>query len=161
MKIGILSDTHDQVSRTRSAVSILKTSGAEILIHCGDITTPEVVYECSPLPSYFVFGNCDYDRGKLLGAMNTIGGISLGSGDVITLGGKKIAVTHGDSQYELNRLELANPDFLLSGHTHRMIDDSFGGIRRINPGALHRAPFWSVAVLDLTSGTLSVVRIEK
>ena len=61
MRIGILSDTHDQVQRTKSAVAMLVEGGAETLIHCGDLTIADVVDECSVLPCYFVFGNCDYD----------------------------------------------------------------------------------------------------
>lgn len=161
MKIGILSDTHGQVERTRIAVAMLKARGAEVLIHCGDITIPEVVYECGPIPSYFVFGNCDYDRAHLLKAMEVVGGICLGGGDVITLGGRKLGVTHGDSERELDRLELAKPDYLFTGHTHQQTDEQVGDIRRINPGALHRASFWSVALLDLKTDELEVLRVGR
>jgi putative phosphoesterase len=161
MKIGILSDTHNQVERTRIAVAMLKTRGAEALIHCGDITTPEVVYECGVIPSHFVFGNCDYNRASLQKAMEVIGGICLGRGDVISLGGRKLAVTHGDSESELNRLEGLQPDYLFTGHTHHQIDERIGDIRRINPGALHRASYWSVALLDLKSDELEILRIER
>ena len=65
MRIGIISDTHDQVARTRAAVHRLADSGARALIHCGDITIPDVVYELAPLPSHFVFGNCDFDLAEL------------------------------------------------------------------------------------------------
>ena len=65
MRIGILSDTHDQVQRTKSAVAMLAEGGAETLIHYGDLTIADVVDECSVLPCYFVFGNCDYDRESL------------------------------------------------------------------------------------------------
>ena len=51
MRIGILSDTHDQVRRTRFAVAMLVESGAEALIHCGDLTTADVVEECSGFPA--------------------------------------------------------------------------------------------------------------
>ena len=61
MLIGILSDTHDQAERTKVAVATLASAGAEALFHCGDITTADVVYECGLLPTYFVFGNCDFD----------------------------------------------------------------------------------------------------
>ncbi len=67
MKIGILSDTHDQVERTARAVAALVGAGAEVLIHCGDITGPAVVRECAGLPSYYVFGNNDYDQDGLGG----------------------------------------------------------------------------------------------
>lgn len=160
MKIGIMSDTHDQVGRTKIAANLLRDRGAEALIHCGDLTTPDVVYECAVLPSHFVFGNCDCDCDALERAMATIGGVCLGRGGLVTLDGRTLAVTHGDSYEELQRLEHAKPDFLFSGHTHRMIDEWRGGIRCINPGALHRAPFWSVTLLDLETDVLEILRIE-
>jgi hypothetical protein len=87
MKIGILSDTHDQVERTSRAVAALVGAGAEALVHCGDLTVPEVVLECGGLPSYFVFGNNDFDRDGLLRAMALVGGRSLGRGGEVVLDG--------------------------------------------------------------------------
>ena len=118
MKVGILSDTHDQVARTATAVALLVDAGAEALIHCGDITVPQVVYEVTGPPSYFVFGNCDEDLDGLRRAIATVGGSCLEYGGVITLGERKIAVTHGHLEREFHRLEDLGPDFLLSGHTH-------------------------------------------
>lgn len=160
MKIGILSDTHDQVERARIAVEALKSRGAEALIHCGDFTTDDVVYECVGIPGYFVFGNCDDDPARLRRAIQIIGGTCLERGGIITLGGRAIAATHGDSAAELRRLERERPDYLFSGHTHVAADEQAGAVRRINPGALHRASFWSVALLDLASNKLDVVRID-
>src|SRR5206468_4859603 len=87
MKLGILSDTHDEVERTSRAVAALVGAGAEALVHCGDLTVPEVVLECGGLPSYFVFGNNDFDRDGLLRAMALVGGRGLGRGGVVTLDG--------------------------------------------------------------------------
>jgi putative phosphoesterase len=62
MRIGILSDTHDHLKRTARAVAMLKAEGAEALIHCGDLTTPDIVYQCAELPSTFVLGNNDLTK---------------------------------------------------------------------------------------------------
>jgi putative phosphoesterase len=160
VRIGILSDTHDQVRRTGRAVAALKSAGAEALFHCGDITIAEVVHECHGIPAYFVFGNCDFDRQALREAIDAIGGSCLERGGVVPLAGRKIAVTHGDCDEELRRLRALKPDLLLSGHTHRFSDTSQGSIRQINPGALHRASAWTVALLDLASGRLDLLPIR-
>jgi putative phosphoesterase len=159
MLVGVLSDTHDQTQRTRTAVVRLLAAGAEVLIHCGDITTADVVYECSRLPSYFVFGNCDFDRERLREAMTRIGGTCLERGGLITLDDRRIAVTHGDSDQELRRLAALQPDYLFSGHTHRLSDIKKGPTRHINPGALHRASTWTVGVIDLATNRMSVLPI--
>jgi putative phosphoesterase len=161
MKIGILSDTHDQVARTSRAISALMGAGAERLVHCGDITRPAIVLECSALPCHYVFGNNDYDHDALGRAIRESGGISLGRGGVIELVGKRIAVTHGDSGSEVRRLAGLDPDYFLSGHTHLAVDERRGPTRWINPGALHRAERFSVAVLDLEADALQFLAIAR
>jgi predicted phosphodiesterase len=113
MKIGILSDTHDQLERTSEAVSALIRAGAEILIHCGDITEPAIVLECAGLPTTYIFGNNDNDHDKLLRTILGVGGVCLGKGGTIELEGRTIAVTHGDSNREISRLAGSNPDYFL------------------------------------------------
>jgi uncharacterized protein len=159
MRIGILSDTHDQVQRTRSAVARLVEGGAEALFHCGDVTIADVVDECSALPCYFVFGNCDYDRESLRQAINRVGGTCLDRGGMISLGGCRLAVTHGDSDQELRRLAALEPDYLFSGHTHVACDVQKGATRWINPGALHRASVWTVVLLDIACSHVSMLPI--
>ncbi len=159
MRVGILGDTHDKVERTRAAAGLLVDVGAEILVHCGDITIPEVVYELASLPSFFVFGNCDFELDDLRRAIATIGGTCLERGGIIDLPGHRLAVTHGDSADELHRLEAERPEYLFSGHTHKALDVHRGPTRFINPGALHRAPTWTVAVLDLASRHLELLPI--
>ena len=160
MRIGILSDTHDQVRRTARAVAQLVAEGAEALIHCGDYTRPDVVDECAVLPAYFVFGNNDDEEAKLARAMANIGGVCLGRGGLIELGGKRIAVTHGDSASEIRRLKALGPDYLFFGHSHAPSDERDGLIRFINPGALSRASAWTVALLDLDVDTLRLLTIR-
>jgi putative phosphoesterase len=157
--IGILSDTHDQTQRTKTAVAALLAAGAEALIHCGDITIADVVYECCKVPSYFVFGNCDFDRESLRQAMALIGGTCLERGGLITLAGRRIAITHGDSDQEIRRLTALQPDYLFSGHTHRSSDVKKGPTRHINPGALHRASTWTIGILNLATNHLTVLPI--
>lgn len=154
MKLGIIADTHDQVARTARALALLKGEGAEAIVHCGDLTGPEVVFECGVLPSYYVFGNNDFDERGIRAAVEAMGGVLLGKGGFVHLDGKRIGVTHGDSGAEMSRLLAAGPDYLLYGHWHEPADDRDGPTRRINPGALHRARAWTVALLDLRTDLL-------
>jgi putative phosphoesterase len=161
MLIGILSDTHDQVARTRRAVSMLTAAGAESLIHCGDLTIPDVVDEFAGVPTSFVFGNCDYDQADLRRAMKRIGAECLELGGLITRGDRRIAVTHGHSHAEFRRLAALEPDYLFSGHTHHRRDDREGKTRFINPGALYRASSWTVALLDLAADDLKTLTLAE
>jgi putative phosphoesterase len=161
MLLGILSDTHDHPHRTRRAVDLLRQAGAEALVHCGDLTTAEIVGTLAGLPSWFVFGNNDvWGRGdvasaaKLHAAAQELGVTCLDWGGVIELAGKRLAVTHGHLGSEERQLLATRPDYLLSGHTHVRHDRRRDGTRWINPGALHRVAEFTVATLDLVTDEL-------
>jgi putative phosphoesterase len=160
MRIGIISDTHDQVGRTARAVEALIAHGASRLIHCGDLTGPAVVHACGLIPSYYVFGNNDFDEEGLRVAMLAVGGVCLAWGGELEFGGKRLGVTHGDSMRETRRLLAAAPDYLLFGHSHVRSDERQGRTRWINPGALHRAAEWTVALLDLESDELRFLAVR-
>ena len=161
MLIGILSDTHNEAERTRRAVELLRDSGAEVLIHCGDISELEMIPLVAILPSYFTFGNHDADMTPHLErAIATCGAVSLGWGDVIELAGQRIGVAHGHTHIDIRRLLALQPDYLLSGHLHFPVDRMQEGVRRICPGALHRADEFTVATLELSSGELKFLTVE-
>jgi uncharacterized protein len=155
MRIGILSDTHDRLDRTRVAVALLRSEGAQALIHCGDLTGPEIVDVCGVLPAFFVFGNNDADNvAAIREAIHDVKGVCLEWAGELVLADKRIAVTHGHVHYDVRRLLAARPDYLLSGHSHVAADYHHGLTRRINPGALHRTDKYTVALLDLVSDEL-------
>jgi putative phosphoesterase len=162
MRIGILSDSHDEVGRTASAVALLAAEGAEALIHCGDLTGPEVVHTIAEegLECHYVLGNNDFDLDAIERAVAATGGTMLGWAGEIERAGKRIAVTHGHLIGEFRRLLTSTPDYLLFGHSHQMLDERDGPIRQINPGALHRARHWTVAMLDLERDEVQFFRVR-
>ena len=96
MRLGILSDTHDELARTRLAVDLLRDAGAEVLIHCGDLASPPIVQALAVLPCWFVFGNHDADTVPMLQiAAAEYGPVSLGWGGVVELGGRRVGVAQG------------------------------------------------------------------
>jgi predicted phosphodiesterase len=111
------------------------------------------------LPSYVVFGNCDFDLDALRQAIVAIGGTCLERGGLIELAGHRLAVTHGDSDREITRLTSERPEYFFSGHTHQALDVRRGSTRFINPGALHRAATWTVALLDCSNDQLRMLPI--
>jgi putative phosphoesterase len=161
MRVGILSDTHDRVARAAAAVEVLSAQGAEALVHCGDLTGPEVVAVCGGLPSYFVFGNNDDDLPALRQAIAATNGVCLEWGGEITLAGKRLAVAHGHRGREVRALLARKPDYLLFGHSHVPTDLRDGPTRHINPGALHRADDYTVAVLDLAKDELQFFSLPR
>jgi uncharacterized protein len=161
MLIGILSDTHNEAARTARAVALLRQAGAESLIHCGDISEPEMIPIVAVLPTYFTFGNHDADMvPHLERAIAENQCHSLGWGEEISLADKRIGVAHGHMHLDIRRLMYLRPDYLLTGHLHFPYDRSQDGIRRICPGALHRADEYTVATLDVVSGTLQILKVD-
>jgi putative phosphoesterase len=162
MKIGILSDTHDDRRATTEAVGLLAAAGASLLVHCGGITGPPILAICARLPTWFVLGNHDADTvPDLLQAAEKLGLRSLGTGGIFEAGGKRIGVTHGHITVDVDRVSAKRPDFLLAGHTHAASDTIVGGIRRIHPGSLFRADELTVALFDLAVGRLEYLKVSK
>ena len=161
MLIGILSDTHNQMKRTAAAIQLLHADGAQVLFHCGDLTDPDVVSICAELPCYFVFGNNDvYHVDEILAAINQAdGAVCLGWGGEVELAGKRVAATHGHLIKEYRRLLATNPDYLFTGHSHITADHREGVTRFINPGALHRAQEFTVALLNLANDNLKILQV--
>jgi putative phosphoesterase len=163
VKIGILSDTHSRFSIALEAVRLLQQAGAEELIHCGDVGEERVLDALVGLPAAFVFGNNDYDRDGLRKYAGLIGVHCLGAYGVLERAGKRLAVTHGDDFRLISRLQRppTTVDYLFTGHTHVRHDQRINGVRCINPGALYRAAIKSVALLDLSTDTLTFLNVPE
>jgi putative phosphoesterase len=159
MRLGIVSDTHNRLDRTIRAIELLQQAGAESLVHCGDLTGPEIVHACAGLPCTYVYGNNDFREAELDRAIQATGGRNLARGGTFTLDGKRIGVTHGHLIGVFRQLVAEAPDYLLFGHTHVPHNERDGPTRQINPGALHRAELHTVAVLDLERDELKFLRV--
>src|SRR5262245_37688754 len=95
MKIGILSDTHNQTARVEAALELFRENGAGLLIHCGDIEDVPVVELFRGWRVHFVLGNCDWDETGLRRAMAEIGATLYDRFGHLDLEGKKLAFLHG------------------------------------------------------------------
>jgi putative phosphoesterase len=161
MKIGILSDTHNDSAAARRALQVFRRGGVHTLFHCGDLTTAEMVQHFYDFEAYFVRGNMDRHHVPALAAAMAAqpGAYWLGKGDEIQLDGRRIAITHGDREHVFEMLLFAEPDYLFTGHTHRRRDERIGPTRVINPGALGgtRHETRSICILDLATDRLEVI----
>lgn len=160
MRLGILSDTHDELDRTRRAIQLLRDAGAEALVHCGDLTSACIVEACAVLPCWFVFGNHDADSVPALQEKATqLGVVCLGWSGEVEFHTRRIAVAHGHMSYDIRRALKSRPHYLLSGHSHIAGDIQVGLVRRINPGALCDADQFTVALLDVECDEVQFVPV--
>lgn len=161
MLIGILSDSHDQVETTRSAIGALRDAGAQFFIHCGDVGGEAILDQLAGLPAVFVWGNNDWDRKYLAQYAADLGIDCRGDFAELELDRKRIAVTHGDhSQLMRSAMEPGKFDYLFHGHTHIPTDERLGSLRIINPGALHRARQKTVATLDTAADVVRFIELN-
>jgi uncharacterized protein len=123
LKIGIISDTHDDIANVRRAIKIFNTEKVEYVIHCGDFIFPGVVLEFKKLNAKLigVLGNNDGERIHLLKNFLEIGGELKGEIGEIELDGILFGIYHGTDKDIKERLVNSQKyDVLISGHTHRI-----------------------------------------
>jgi putative phosphoesterase len=160
MRIGVLSDTHGRIEAVLTALAEFRERGVELIVHCGDIDTPQCAERFIGWDAHFVFGNCDWDRD---GIRESIGRISATLHEPfghLELDGTSIAWIHGDQPHLFRDLEASNAfDYLFFGHTHVAEQRGLGKTLVVNPGALHRARTKTCLVLDTQFRELTTVTI--
>lgn len=160
MRLGVVSDTHGDLPRTTAAVRMLESLEVAVVLHCGDIGTPDVVSMFSEWPTHFVFGNCDHDRTTLNRAIETAGQTCHGLFGELELAGRRIAFLHGDDSQRLREtIDADRWDLVCHGHTHVVRQERRGGTLILNPGAVHRANPHTVATVELPDRIVNVLTI--
>ena len=158
MKIGILSDTHDNVAAIEAAMREFTARGAEFVLHCGDIQSPETVQHFAPLPTHFVLGNCDWSPESFAPAIERVGAKLYQPYGELELAGKRIGWIHSHDAKLFMDLEYSDHfDFLFYGHTHKAEQHRRGRTLVVNPGALFRVRQRSCVVFELPSGEMEFV----
>ena len=161
-RLAVVSDTHNRVGRLRWVADDLGRRGITTVVHCGDITSEEVVDVLADFQVHWALGNCDFDERGLRSAMSRWGHRCHGVRGEITEAGRKIAFTHGHRFEVLQALiNGGEHDFVFHGHTHLRRDEVVAGTRVICPGALHQVEPPSFAVVDLRDGGLEWVDVPR
>ena len=159
MLIGIISDTHGDIYGCRAAVRVFESYGVDQVLHCGDIGAPEIVDLFAAWPAHFVYGNVDSP--KYLG--NTIAQAGQTCHDFfgsIHLEDRSIALLHGNDARLLDRsIKSGDWDIVCHGHTHAARHTTIGKTLVVNPGAIARTMYPSVAVIDLDSLEATPLRL--
>lgn len=154
------------------AVRLLAERGVDMLIHLGDIGTEGVLDTlvhppagrrdvANAIPVHLVFGNVDWDITELTRCATSLGlGVHHPMGRLIVDGGV-LAFTHGDNHQLLDAAIRDGVKYLCHGHTHQAVDQRTGTTRIINPGALHRAAKYTVAILNTAVDDLAFYPLDE
>ncbi|HEX3725578.1 MAG TPA: YfcE family phosphodiesterase [Pirellulales bacterium] len=150
MNIGVVSDTHGHLEYARAAVRMLASCDVQLVIHCGDIGSVEMVGLFQPWPTHFVLGNVDTHPREMAKAIAEAGQAYHGRFGELEVGGKLIAFLHGDDGPLLAAtISGGRYDLVCYGHTHVAAQEQHGRTLALNPGALYRAQPHSIAIVTL------------
>ncbi len=158
MIIGIVSDTHGDVTQLTHAVEVFSHHQVQAIVHCGDIGSIEclrVLAKAAP-KVYMVAGNMDQHVEELADEAQRLGINFSWEAIQVPLDDNRVLVaTHGHDHNLLGEL-IADRQFpyVCHGHTHKTRDEVIDGIRVINPGALHRAKVHTLALLNTETDVL-------
>jgi len=157
MRIGIISDTHDNLPKIEKAVNLFNQEKVDFVLHAGDFIAPFAIPKLKKLNCDFlgVFGNNDGEKEGLA---------RISEGKIkapplrITLGGISISMVH---DLKLIDIQKENAQIIIFGHSHKPEEGKKGAKLLINPGECcgwltNRS---TVSILDLTSLTNSLIEI--
>jgi hypothetical protein len=130
MKIGVLSDTHDNLVAIAAAIRYFEEARVEAVLHAGDYVAPFALKRLlqSRLRVYGVFGNCDGERAGLAKLLPEI----TDGPRHLELGGKKVCLVHNDKLLTHEHFEAS--DIIVCGHTHEPKVERKEGVLIVNPG---------------------------
>ena len=136
MKVGIISDSHDNLPAVEAAVQRMRDRKVDVILHAGDIVAPFVVpiLAKSGAKVYAVYGNNDGERAGLRKKFKEIGEIF---GDVarVDVGGKKAAIYHGaETAISEALVDSGKYDIVVLGHSHKPLVEKKGRTLVVNPG---------------------------
>ncbi len=164
MKIGIISDTHDQIDRITKAVSVFQNHEIHQVFHCGDVTSLASIQWFCEFQIALSFGNGDFLTGEMNQFLKACNPKNQTGYQVETeLFGKRIGMTHSHLPDVLDKMiETQSYDYIFFGHTHIRSSRLMGKTRLINPGAtgglMKQTP--SVCILDLAKDIVLFEEME-
>ena len=135
MRIGVVSDTHDNARYVERAVDLFD-GDADAVVHCGDVVAP---FSASPFDARFDFHAVRGNNDGEWALAGTIGEFGTYHGEMAELAfdGVAFAVYHGTSEPIVDALcGCGSYDYVLRGHTHERVREERDGTVHLNPGGV-------------------------
>ncbi len=144
MKIGIISDSHDDIESTMKAIRIFNEKNVKHVFHAGDYIYPGIISLFENLDKeikfYGVRGNND---GEILGLIQQFNKLDnatfLNEFGKIRIENKEIGIYHGTNSNLVDILaESQLFDLLILGHSHIKRKEIIGRTLVVNPGSANK-----------------------
>ncbi len=142
MKVGIVSDSHDNRTLLKAAAEDAIARGAEAFFHCGDVVSPNTLWVFQPLgkPVHVIHGNNQGDLNNMFALVSKPDSVVQyhGQDADFEIAGKRVFLVHYPHYAEALALT-GNYDLICCGHNHKAavtcIDHVKGGTTIVaNPG---------------------------
>ena len=165
MKIGIISDTHDNLPMVEKAVKKLNKEDVELVLHAGDYVSPFTIPKFKALNMKFigVFGNNDGDHEFLKKRFCECPNCEVrGRFAEVKVGGFKIALLHGDETELLNALiNCGGFNAVVHGHSHAKVSRRNGKTLIVNPGEVcgYLTGKATIALLDTVKQEARIIEL--
>jgi putative phosphoesterase len=168
-RYGLMSDTHGQSATAQRAVAVLLRQKIDAILHMGDVGSESVIDALAVInpktgkqvDAHLVFGNTDFDADELGRYAASLGMHEHHPAGTLESPGVKLTFTHGDRDDLMNAALDARVTYLCHGHTHAADRHVVGATTVINPGALFRAPRYTVAVLDTDDASVTFHEVTR
>lgn len=154
LKLGVLSDSHTKTTLHQEAITHLLASGAEYILHAGDIMLEEhlQLLEDAPVPYTCVYGNNDTALISLSKQYNIFR-----EPYYFKIENLKIKMMH------LPYFMSADADIVIYGHTHMFECSKLGETLYLNPGEVcgREKPLSECAIVEINNGNYEVTHYFK
>jgi hypothetical protein len=162
MRLGLISDTHDNVPKIRDAIRRLNELEVDLVLHAGDYISPFTAKPYADLNAKMigVYGNNCAEREKLREVYAAVGKDIRGSFAEVETCGRRIALLHGHDDALLRSIIAhGGYDAVVHGHDHKAKAERVGTTLVVNPGEVcgyvtGRSNF---AVLDTVGPTAEIL----
>lgn len=165
MLVGLIADTHDNLSNVEKAVKEFKRRGVELVLHAGDHNAPFTVAKFAELDAKLVgvLGNVDGEVEGLKRKYEEIGGELRGEFGVVKVEGVKIALLHGFHREIVEALALSGRyDVVVCGHTHQFECTKLSSGLIVNPGECcgYLTGDATIALLEVPSLKVEFIKLK-
>jgi len=159
LNLGIMSDTHDNITNIKKAISIFNANIVDLVIHAGDYVAPFALAPLDDLKCDFagVFGNNDGEKAGL--TKRSLGKIK-SQPLKFDFQNMQILVIHEPNNLD-DLIKSQIYDIIIYGHTHSQLAENHGKTLVINPG---ECCGWvtgkaTVAILDVDNMAVKFIEI--
>ena len=170
MRIGVLSDSHDNLVNIEKAAKTLNELNIDLAIHLGDYIAPFSIRRIGGLLKarlIGVFGNNDGDKYLILSNARIYGFEIYDAPYMLSINGYSVLAMHGYGSKEFTRSFIhslclsSRYDVIMYGHTHEIHIEKIGKSLVINPGEVfgYLSGNASLVVLDLDGLKTEVVKL--